>query len=167
MKALHARYEVRAETSSYTPTWAGKMKRLIANTQPDLVIITLGANEVGTPDPQVHAYAVREIVHEIGGRPCVWVSPPLWREDTGMVEMIRENTAPCRFFDSDKLVPVPIPRQRDKIHPTPAGGAIWADAFWQWLEAERIGGVDASGKPRPWALKPAPPGEHGSGPARE
>jgi hypothetical protein len=164
MKALGVRYEVHAETSAYTPTWAAKIGRLVANTQPDLVIITLGANEVGTPIPEAHAPAVRRLVQEIGGRPCVWVSPPLWLKDRRMIDVIREHSAPCRFFDSDKLVDAPIRRQKDKIHPTPEGGAIWADAFWRWLEAERVGGVDARGRPRPWALRPAPPGEHGPAP---
>jgi hypothetical protein len=137
------------------------MELVVANTQPDLVLITLGANEVGNVNPAAHAYAVRNLVRAIGGRPCVWVSPPLWRKDTGIIEVIRENSAPCRFFDSDALVHEPIPRGSDHIHPTPEGGAIWADAFWSWLQAERAREpVVVGGKRRPWALVPAPPEEH-------
>jgi lysophospholipase L1-like esterase len=138
------------------------MERLIADNQPDLVIINLGANEVANIDPPAHAPAVRRIVKSIGNRPCVWVSPPLWRKDTGIIDVIRANSAPCRFFDSDALVPGPISRQGDKIHPNEQGGAVWAEAFWRWLEAQRAPAADptGNGKLSPWALKPAPPEEH-------
>jgi lysophospholipase L1-like esterase len=160
MAALGVRYEVRAETSSFTTTWAGKMDLLVANTQPDLVIVNLGANEFSNTDPPAHAPAVRRIVKSIGGRPCVWVSPPSWRKDTGITEVIRQNTAPCRFFDSDALVTTPIPRQSDKIHPSEAGGAIWAEAFWSWLNEQRAPADDGAMKGSPWRLRPAPPEEH-------
>ncbi|MEO5728926.1 MAG: SGNH/GDSL hydrolase family protein [Byssovorax sp.] len=160
MSALGVRYEVRAETSSYTTTWAGKMELLIANTQPDLVIVNLGANEFSIPDPPSHASAVRRIVKAIGARPCVWVSPPSWRKDTGITAVMRENSAPCRFFDSDALVTTPIARQSDKIHPTGAGGAIWAEVFWTWLNQQRAPAEEGSIKASPWRLVPAPPDEH-------
>ena len=163
MQALGVRYEVRAETSSFTTTWAGKMDLLVANTQPDLVIVNLGANEFTNTDPPAHAPAVRRIVKSIGGRPCVWVSPPSWRKDTGITQVIRENTAPCRFFDSDALVPTPIPRQGDKIHPSEAGGAIWAEAFWAWLNTQRAPAEDGAIKSSPWRLLPSPPEEHRAG----
>jgi hypothetical protein len=165
MEALHVRYAVKAETSSFTVTWAAKMEKVVANFQPDLVIINLGANEVANTDPPTHAPAVRRIIKAIGGRPCVWVSPPLWRKDTGIIDVIRTNSAPCRFFDSDALVPGTIPRQKDKIHPNDVGGARWAEAFWGWLQAEHLPlATEPSGetsRPRsPWSLRPSPPEEH-------
>jgi hypothetical protein len=172
MKALGVRYEIRSEQSSYTTTWAGKIEQLIRETRPDLVLINLGANEIANTDPPTHAPAVRRIVKGIGERPCVWVSPPLWRKDTGILNVIRQNSAPCRFFDSDIRVTQPIPRASDKIHPTPAGGAIWASIFWEWLHGERATASpesaapasDAQGagatKQNPWLLKPSPPDEH-------
>ncbi|MEP7121263.1 MAG: SGNH/GDSL hydrolase family protein [Byssovorax sp.] len=160
MAALGVRYEVRAETSSFTTTWAARMDLLVANTQPDLVIINLGANEFTNTDPPAHAPAIRRIVKSIGSRPCVWVSPPSWRKDTGITEVMRQNTAPCRFFDSDVLVKTPIPRQGDKIHPSEAGGAIWAEAFWVWLNEQRAPAEDGAIKVSPWRLLPAPPEEH-------
>ena len=157
MKELGVRYEVRSETPSYTVTWASKIELLLQNTQPDLVIITLGANEMENTDPPTHAPAVRRIVKFIGARPCVWVTPPSWKKDTGIIDVIRQNTAPCRFFDSDVLVTTPIPRQSDKIHPTKQGGEIWASAFWSWLHAQRLPAGEAK---NPWALRPGPPEEH-------
>jgi lysophospholipase L1-like esterase len=175
MKALGVRYEVRAKESSFTTTWSSRMERLVADTQPDLVIINLGANEVANVDPPAHAPAVRRIVAAIGGRPCVWVSAPSWRKDTGIGAVIRQNSAPCRYFDSDKLVGQPIPRQSDHIHPTDEGGAVWAEAFWSWLQDQRAPAGEAGGtvtavpagtKPPPpsvWRLKPAAAGEHEGG----
>ena len=160
MAALGVRYEVRAETSSFTTTWAARMDLLVANTQPDLVIVNLGANEFTNTDPPAHAPAIRRIVKSIGSRPCVWVSPPSWRKDTGITEVMRQNTAPCRFFDSDVLVKTPIPRQGDRIHPSEAGGAIWAEAFWTWLNEQRAPAEDGAIKGSPWRLLPAPPEEH-------
>lgn len=161
MKALGARYEVRTETSSYTTTWASKMDLLIANTQPDLVIINLGANEMSNVDPPAHAPAVRRIVRAVGSRPCVWVSPPGWGKDTGITNVIRENSAPCRFFDSDLHVKQPIPRQSDHIHPNEKGGAIWAEAFWTWLQEERAPiAAEAGVAAQPWHLKPGTAEEH-------
>jgi hypothetical protein len=172
LKALGVRYEVRAETSSYTTTWSGKMERLVADMQPDLVIINLGANEVANVDPPTHAPAVRRIVAAHGGRPCVWVSPPSWRKDTGITAVIRQNSAPCRYFDSDKLIGQPIPRQSDHIHPTDQGGAVWAEAFWGWLQDQRAPAGDPAvpvpagtklPPPSVWRLKPAAAGEHDAG----
>lgn len=164
MKALGVRYEVRTETSSFTTTWSAKMDRLVSDMQPDLVLITLGANEVANVDPAAHAPAIRRIVTSIGGRPCVWISPPSWRKDTGIIEVIRQHSAPCRFFDSDRLVTQPIARQADKIHPNEQGGAVWAEAFWSWLQDQRApAGTPApeiKGKKSPWLLKTAPPEEH-------
>lgn len=167
MKALGVRYEVRTETSSFTTTWSSKIEALVANTQPDLVLITLGANEVGNTDPAAHAPAIRHIVSAIGGRPCVWISPPSWRKDTGIIDVIRTSSAPCRFFDSDTIVKDPIERQKDRIHPTEKGGAVWADAFWAWLQAERapagtIAPPSKAKRPSPWLLKPSPAEEHAS-----
>jgi hypothetical protein len=163
MKELGARYEVKSEQSSFTVSWASKMELVIASTQPDLVIINLGANEMSNTDPPTHAHAVRRIVKSIGDRPCVWVSPPSWRKDTGILDVIRENSAPCRFFDSDELVKEAIPRQSDKIHPNTEGGAIWAAAFWKWLHEQRAPAepaAEGAKKPSPWKLKPSPPEEH-------
>jgi lysophospholipase L1-like esterase len=161
MKALGVRYEVHAETSSFTTTWAARLPRLIADSQPDLVIINLGANEMSNVDPAAHAPAIKRIVKAIAPRPCVWVSPPSWGPDTGITDVIRESSAPCRFFDSDRLVKGPIPRQKDGIHPSAEGGALWADAFWTWLLHEHdASGVGPDGSTQPWLLRPGPAGEH-------
>lgn len=147
-KKLAVRYEVRGEQSTFTSTWAGRMDELVAATQPDLVIITLGGNEIGNIQPESHARFVRRIVNATKGRPCVWMTAPLWRHETGIYDVIQKNSAPCRFFETDRFLTAPIERRGDKIHPTAKGGEDWATLFWAWLMKERIGGE------KPWALRP-------------
>jgi hypothetical protein len=65
------------------------------------------------------------------------------------MDVIRRESRPCRFFDSTALEDR-IPRQPDGIHPTNEGGAMWADAFWTWLQAQRDPSRGL------WALRPGP-----------
>ncbi|MDI3282081.1 SGNH/GDSL hydrolase family protein [Polyangium sp. 15x6] len=162
MKAVGALYEVRSEQASYTTSWHLKLAKLVGDYHPDLVIINLGANEVTLTDPAARADAVERLVKIVGDRPCVWVSPPLWRKDTGIIEVFRKHISPCRFFDSD-AVAGPISRQPDGIHPDNPGGAAWADAFFRWLLAERAPAPkDGEALPKgsgrhavnPWRLRP-------------
>jgi len=164
MNAVGAIYEMRSEQASYTTTWHLKLAKLVGDYHPDLVIINLGANEITLTDPPSRADAIRRLIKIVGDRPCVWVTPPLWRKDTGIIDIIRKNIAPCRLFDSDALVGQ-VSRQADGIHPDGPGGAIWAEAFWKWLEKERapapkpgekVQGGSGRHAVNPWRLKPAP-----------
>ena len=137
-----AKYIVRAQTPSYTPVWAyggydGGLDTLLYQ-HPALVLVTLGANEVEMKVPEQHAKAVRELARKASqwGQ-CVWITPPMWKKDTGFLDVVRDNCAPCAYFRSDDHVK-DVERQRDGIHPNEAGGARWAAAFWEWLEAHRV-----------------------------
>ncbi len=145
-----------AKASSYLGEWSVSpdLAKLYFSHRPALFLITLGANETKAP-PASRVASVRRLVQNLHGTPCVWVGFPIWKnEPTGLNEMIRRESAPCRYFDSD-AIGEQIPRARDKIHPTTAGGAIWAEAVFKWLKAERD-----PGKAAYWTLKPAPPEEH-------
>jgi len=150
LKAAGVRNALEYKTASYIPNWSfGKdIPSFIAKYQPDLVLITLGANEIEIPEPQQRAGAIKHLVSELGGRPCVWVAPPLWKPDTGLLKVIQENVAPCRYLDSNALVH-DLPRGRDKIHPNPEGREIWAGIVFDWLAKERVGSAK-----QPWALRP-------------
>ncbi len=149
-------YVVDATTSTYTTTWAGDpdLDKWLAR-RPSLVLVTLGANEVDMPVPEEHAGAVRQLVRRIrdAGASCAWIAPPLWKRDTGILQVIHDHCAPCLFFDSDAVLGGlhPDERQRDGIHPNERGGARWATAFWGWLEDHRDA---ARGN---WALLPFEP----------
>jgi hypothetical protein len=114
--------------------------------------VTLGANEVDIPVPREHAKPVERIARAIAaaGAACVWTTPPMWKKDTGILQVIHDHCAPCLFFESDAVVGELARKERgpDGIHPNEYGGARWARGFWQWLEDHR----DAS---RPgWVLSP-------------
>ena len=152
-RAVGARYVVKATTATYTTTWAyDSAFRVWLGRGPSLVVVTLGANEVDIPFPREHARPVERIARAIAaaGASCVWTAPPMWKKDSGILQVIHDHCAPCLFFDSDAVLGElrPDERQRDGIHPNRRGGARWADAFWQWLGDHR----DAS---RPgWSLRP-------------
>ena len=154
LEPLGVRYEVRAEHSTNSLDWSKRVPGEVSAAQPDLVIITLGGNEIGSKHLDVQARAIRRIVDSIGGRPCVWTTPPLWMEESGLFDVLQANVSPCRFFETDAVVGSFIPRRADKIHPTAEGGAVWADKLFAWVMAERTG--DAK---RPWDLKPSPKDE--------
>ncbi len=137
------------KTPSYTPGWAYRpeLKRYIARYNPDLVLVTLGGNEFEIPNPDERIPAVERIVQTIGARPCIWITPPRWKQDTGILRVIREHAAPCHVLDSDSIVS-DLPRAHDHVHPSEAGRERWADAVLDWLEHAR----DPAG-PSPWALR--------------
>jgi hypothetical protein len=139
--------------------YSDQIRDLYYGYRPALFLVTLAANDLMFPQPDQRAFLVHRIVAEMRGAPCVWISIPLWKSaPTGFVDMIRRSCAPCRHFDSS-VVASKITRQPDGRHPDEKGGVIWAEAFWNWLQAER----DPSRGY--WALKPAPPEEHGPRPA--
>jgi lysophospholipase L1-like esterase len=114
---------------------SSRLQDLLTRHEPDIVIITLGTNDALVPHPQAYAQNVRNIAKRVSARECYWIGPPLWKKDTGgIVAVLRENVAPCRFFDSSKL---DIKRQSDGVHPTGSGGAEWAGHFWRYLKATR------------------------------
>jgi hypothetical protein len=151
-KAAGMRTVLEFETPSYIPTWASgkELPQYIVKYSPSLVIITLGANEVELTNPEQRAGAIKRLVGKLDGRPCVWVIPPLWKPDTGIFNVIRQNAAPCRVLESDSIVH-DLTRQKDKIHPNDPAREIWADAVLAWLARERAGTPE-----RPWELRPAP-----------
>jgi hypothetical protein len=142
-------------------TWAGnsELDELYAGFRPSLFLVTLGANDLSYPHPEQRVALVRKIVGKMRGTPCVWISIPLWQgAPTGMAEMFRRESAPCRYFDSS-AVAATMSRQKDGRHPDAKGGAAWAEAVWDWLMTERD---PTQGY---WSLRPAPAGEHGPAPA--
>lgn len=144
------KFVLRGEKATYIPEWAGSNRNvagLMIQEKPDLVIVALGGNELEMTTPDIRAPKVKKLVGLLGSTPCVWVSPPLWgNKDNGLLGVIRDNSMPCRYFDSNVLSP-DLPRGGDKIHPTSEGQKIWAGSFLDWLRKERAGATT------PFALK--------------
>lgn len=141
------------ETSTYIPTWAWSkdLNKYLWTYHPDLVLITLGANELQHPHPEERAKTIHKLVGRLGGRPCVWIAPPLWEgARDALLEVIRDNCAPCLYMDSNALVP-DLPRARDHIHPSTQARKRWAKVVVDWLARHR----DPKGD-KPWALEASP-----------
>jgi hypothetical protein len=150
LEARGVRSILKAKEATYIPEWAGfsmGLKSLLLIHKPDLVIITLGGNEVAMLDPSVRAEPVRKIVETIGDRPCVWVGAPLWGPHTGILEVIRANCGHCRFVDTNTLAPN-LERLKDGVHPTLLERKRWAKAMVEWLARQR----EPAGQ-RPWELR--------------
>jgi len=146
-------YVVDATTATYTTSWASDpdLEKWLAR-RPSLVLVTLGANEVDMPAPAEHSRPVEQLVRKIAEASvsCVWMTPPMWKKDSGILQVIHDHSTPCLFFDSDAVMGGlrEDERQRDRIHPNERGGARWREALGDWLGDHR----DPS---RPgWALLP-------------
>jgi acyl-CoA thioesterase-1 len=138
-RALKKRFE--AEGSRYvsdtvnaasllSAEFVGHIGASVDRHRPDLVLVNLGTNEVFVPAPKSLVSRIRAIVHRIGRRDCIWIGPPTWKGDKGLVDVLRDNAAPCRFFDSSNLG---LERLKDGIHPTDKGGEQWAEQFWAFF----------------------------------
>jgi lysophospholipase L1-like esterase len=150
LKEAGLRSVTRAKTATYTTTWAyGEDIPLSLNYyDPDLVLISLGANEIQINNPAGRAKTVRKLVGRLEGRPCVWIAPPLWKDDTGILSVIRDNCAPCRYMDTNALVHH-MPRH-DGVHPSSKARRVWAEYVAGWLARQR----DPEGE-SPWDLLPS------------
>ena len=144
---------LRYETSTYIPTWAHdkKLPEYLTQYKPDLVLVSLGANELQNPEPEKRIPLIRRIVDRLGNRSCVWVAPVLWEgANPKLLDVIRANVAPCVYLDANAFVRH-MPRARDKIHPSMDARPDWAKVITRWLAYHR--------KPtneNPWALTVAP-----------
>ena len=132
-----------SKPSSTSATWSAERGRavteLVDRARPDIVIIALSSNELFVPNPGARAGDIRSIVALLKGKPCVWIGPAPWRQEKGMLGVVRENSAPCRYFDSTGLA---IARGPDGIHPTLEGGRAWAASVWSSVfEARPVSGT--------------------------
>lgn len=139
--------------ASYLTDWAwdGNLQKHIWKYNPDLVLITLGANELEIQDPESRGKTIKKMIEAIGDRPCVWIAIPLWAgPKNGLLDVIARNVSPCLFLDTNQLMDVEnMPRIRDGIHPTESARKQWAEVVLNWLKAHREDGAE-----RPWALRP-------------
>jgi lysophospholipase L1-like esterase len=147
---------LKQEKATYIPTWARhqELPRYLSRYRPDLILVTLGANELDIVEPHKRAKTVKRLVGRFGDVPCVWVGIPLWKgANPTLLGIIEANVAPCLYLDSTALVPE-LERTKDGIHPTSSAKKLWADAVIRWLIQQRR----ADGA-RAWSWKSDPPGQ--------
>jgi acyl-CoA thioesterase-1 len=127
-------YETWESASLVKVATSTRLRELIAKYKPDLVILTLGTNDVEVPAPWALEGSIRAIAKKVGERDCYWMGPPLWKDaGAGLVDTIRANSAPCTFFDGSGLK---LERLIDGFHPSNKGGEAWADDFWAFFRGD-------------------------------
>jgi hypothetical protein len=129
-----ATFKQKSWKGSRTKSWvaSGKARRLIAEFQPTVVVVTLGTNEMKYDKPERQLSWIRALVDRIGARMCYWLGPPPLIEDRrGYNDFVSHNVAPCRYFDSRVLE---VGRRSDgRFHLTRAEGEAWAAMVWRWM----------------------------------
>ncbi len=127
--------------------WArvDELDRLIAETQPTIVVAVLGSSELTVREIEECEPFVGLLARKAAPRELAWIGPPNWRVDTGVNAMIERALGDRRFFRSSGL---DLERGVDGIHPTARGGAAWADAFARWAELRSPLGTSPSAPAR-------------------
>lgn len=131
-EAHGARYVMLSTHSSSTRSWASDARLLAALQEhdPDLVLISLGTNELFDQDLAGIARALDQLTALMAPRACLWIAPPAWAKDAGFAQTLREHRGSCEVFDSTRLR---FTRQSDGRHPDWSSSYRWAAEVWSTL----------------------------------
>lgn len=126
----------------HTVIWYSSTSDLWANTDtlqyfmkkydPSYVVICLCSNELFVKDLDRRRADIAKIIDKLHGLPFVWISPPNWKDDTGINEVILSSVGKRRYFDSRNLT---LERGKDHAHPTFAAAEIWMDTIARWMKS--------------------------------
>lgn len=121
--------------SSTSERWATTrtLDYYMNSVKPTYVVICLCSNELFVRDLDQREQYIKTIISKIGNVPYVWISPPNWKDDTGINELIIRHVGEERYFDSRHLE---LARGKDHMHPTFTAAAEWFDKFALWLSSE-------------------------------
>ncbi len=127
---LHQEMWVGSRSKSWVVS--GKAVRLMNRYKPNVVIVTLGTNIIKYEHPERELSWVRALIERIDQATCYWIGPPpLIPDYHGYNDLMKENTAPCRYFDS-RALDFP-PRKDAKFHLSRAQGEQWAEQVWRFM----------------------------------
>ncbi len=117
---------------STSTKWAAetRLQTSIAEYQPDLVIFTLGANELFTPVSPRRVGQVKSLITQFGTAEYIWVGPPNWKPDWGTDSLFQAHVGSAHYFVSKNLI---LDRRRDGAHPTAAASEEWARIIVDWI----------------------------------
>ena len=104
-KAISVRYHAETYTNAALHNFAkARTVELLVRRfrKPDVVLVTLGMNNLTASNPEQYERDVRSIVEQVGDRPCwwKWTEYPFNRPDNGLIAMLARSTAPCRWTSS-------------------------------------------------------------------
>lgn len=141
-----ARYVMLSTHSSSTRSWASdaRLAAALAEHDPDLVLISLGTNELFDRDLTSIARAIEQLTARVAPRACLWIAPPAWAKDAGFAQTLRDHSGSCQVFDSTRL---PFTRQSDGRHPDWSSSYRWATEVWRALGGTSK--IPTGSKPKP------------------
>lgn len=118
--------------SSGTQLWGETrtIEHYINKYHPTFIVICTGSNELFVRDLKKRDVYIQKIVKKFGKIPFVWISPPNWKNDTGINNLIIKDVGTSRYFDSRHLK---LERGKDHAHPTFSAAAIWMDKIATWM----------------------------------
>lgn len=125
------------------------MSRIIKELNPDLIMMSLGMNELLEPNPQGRLQKpVDKILETVGDIPFVWIGPPSWPgkgEGPLLNNWLEQQLGSNRFYRSTALN---LERQSPKNpHPTKVGISKWVDDVVKWIPANTIIELDSLSVP--------------------
>lgn len=115
-----------------------KLKKYIASAHPDAVFISLGMNEMATPNPASQlSGSFSKLKSAIGGVPIIWVGPCSWpgkpKWGPELDKWLLSELGAGHYYSSLGLT---LPRQSStNPHPTRSGINKWMDGLVDWLES--------------------------------
>lgn len=131
-------YDVTSVTwdGSSSVGWSGcdTLDNFIKRVKPDFIMVTLGSNELFLQNFDKRRPYIEKLVKKMGKIPFVWIGPPNWKEDKGFNDMMESTLPAGTYFRTEGME---LPRGKDHIHPTPAGGVIWTDSIMRWIATSR------------------------------
>ena len=122
--------------SSNSKIWAetDTLQHFIRKYDPTFIMVCLCSNELFVRDLDNRERYIRKIVEKIGKIPFIWISPPNWKDDTGINERIIKAVGKERYFDSchyrERMA-----RRRDHAHPTQEAANWWMDSIALWMNS--------------------------------
>lgn len=118
--------------SSNSDKWAntGTLEHYIEEYSPTFIVACLCSNELFVRDLPKREENIKKIVAIMDTIPFVWISPPNWKEDTGINDLIIKHVGKERYFDSRHLE---LERGKDHAHPTFSAAAVWMDTIAVWM----------------------------------
>lgn len=128
-----SRYVTRSWASSTTLSWSitPKLDTYLWQVDPDIVIVLLGSNELFHPFPRMKVKPIQTILKRLEPhRLVLWVGPPAWKPDKGIIATMKSVVPRGRFFDSSKVA---MGRQKDGYHPSMAGSKTWAETLARFI----------------------------------
>jgi hypothetical protein len=134
LRRAGARFKQSCWVGSRSRSWikSGRLRKLIGSFRPNVVIVTLGTNEMKNRVPERSRSWVRAIIDKIDNNICYWLGPPPLIDDVhGYNDMLKNATEPCRFFDSRTLNIEP--RKDGTFHLTQEEGRVWGERVWRWM----------------------------------